>query len=63
MGEHYSKSQIGIIVTVIQNQGSAKSTVMNCISVGLANAGVSMKDVMVASTVAQLNGQMIVDPN
>jgi len=50
-------------VTVIQNEGSAKSAVMNCISLGLVNAGICMKDLLISCTVGTLNGKILVDIN
>lgn len=59
----YKKNQIEILVTVIQNEGGAKSAVMNCISLALINAGICMKDLVVSCTVATLNAQILVDIN
>jgi exosome complex component RRP41 len=59
----YKKHQIEIVVTVIQNEGSAKSAVMNCISLALINAGVCMRDILISCTVGSLNGRILVDPN
>lgn len=63
MADLYKKNQIEILVTVLQNEGSAKSAVMNCISIALVNAGICMKDMLVSCTVGMLNAQVIVDPN
>ena len=57
------KSQIEILVTVLQNEGSSKSAVMNSISMGLMNAGISMKDTVISCTVGMIGGQIMVDPN
>lgn len=63
MGELYKRHQIEILVTVVQNEGSAKSAVMNCISMALVNAGVAMRDLLVSCTVGALNGRVVTDPN
>ncbi len=63
MGDLYKKHQIEILVTVVQNEGSAKSAVMNCISMALVNAGVAMRDLLVSCTVGALHGRVITDPN
>ena len=63
IGETYKKSQIEIIVSVIQNEGSAKSAVFNCISLALINAGISMKDLIVSCTVGTINGAIMVAVN
>jgi exosome complex component RRP41 len=61
--ELYKKHQIEISVTVIQNEGSAKSAVMNCISMALVNAGVAMRDLLVSCTVGMIGSRVLVDPN
>lgn len=55
-GEVYKKSQIEVVVTVLQNEGSAKSAVMNCISLALIDAGVTLKDLLVSCGVGMLGG-------
>lgn len=59
----YKKHQIEILVSVIQNEGSAKSAVLNCISLALVDAGVCMKDLVVSCTVGTLMGTTVVDTN
>ena len=59
----YARSQIEVTVSVIENEGSAKSCVMNCITLGLTNAGICMKDLLVSCTVGSHNGQYLVDTN
>ena len=61
--ETYSKSQIEITVSVIENSGSAKSCVINSITMGLANAGICMRDLLVSCTVANYNGTYLIDTN
>jgi exosome complex component RRP41 len=36
---------------------------MNCISLGLVNAGICMKDLLISCTVGTLNGKILVDIN
>lgn len=48
---------------MLQNEGSAKSTVMNCICLALANAGIAMRDLLISCTVGTLNSKVLVDPN
>lgn len=45
------KSEIDIIVTVIQGDGSAKSAIFNAVTMALMDAGISMKDLVVSATV------------
>jgi exosome complex component RRP41 len=59
----YKKHQIEILVSVIQNEGSAKSAVLNCISLALVDAGICMKDLVVSCTVGTLQGLTVVDTN
>ncbi len=63
MADLYKKHQIEILVTVLQNEGSAKSAVMNCITLALSNAGICMRDMLVSCTVGTLNSRVIIDPN
>jgi exosome complex component RRP41 len=46
-------------VTLIQNDGSPKSAILNCITLALINAGISMKDFLVSSTVAHKHNSII----
>jgi hypothetical protein len=59
----YKKHQIEILVSVIQTEGSAKSAVLNCISLALVDAGICMKDLVVSCTVGTLQGLTVVDTN
>ena len=63
MADLYKKNQIEILVTVLQNEGGAKSAVMNCISIALINAGICMRDMLVSCTVGMLSTRVVVDPN
>jgi exosome complex component RRP41 len=63
VGEIYKKNEIEIVVTVIQNEGSAKSAVMNCITLALVNAGICMKDLLISCTVGYENGRLLIDTN
>ena len=63
LADLYKKNQIEILVTVLQNEGSAKSAVMNCISIALTNAGICMRDMLVSCTVGTMNTRILVDPN
>ena len=48
---------------MIENSGSAKSCVINSITMGLANAGICMRDLLVSCTVANYSGSYLVDTN
>lgn len=50
-------------MSVIQNEGSAKSTVINCITLGLANAGIAMRDLLISCTAGMLYGNVLIDTN
>lgn len=54
--EHYPRSTIQLIVTLIQNDGSSKSTILNCITMALINSGVLMRDFLISATVGCYRG-------
>ena len=49
--ETIGKSEIDVIVTVIQGDGSAKSAIFNAVTMALMDAGISMRDLVVSATV------------
>ena len=63
LADNYAKNQIEVTISVIENSGSAKSCVINCITFGLVNAGICMKDLLTSCTVGNCNGQLEVDLN
>jgi exosome complex component RRP41 len=44
---------------LIQNDGSSKSAILNCITLALVNAGIAMKDFLVSSTVGYKNESIL----
>jgi len=59
--EVYPKSQIHILVTIVQSDGSTKSAIFNAICLALLDAGIAMKDFMVACTTGILNYDVMID--
>ena len=55
MLELYPRSQIDLQVFVMESDGSYKSAAFNAVSLALMNAGIAMKDYLVATTSGLLN--------
>jgi len=59
--EDYPRSTIDCYAEVISSDGSTRVTALNALSLSLAMAGISMKDLIVACTAGKYNGELIVD--
>ena len=59
--ELYPRSQIDLQVFVLESDGSYKSAAFNAVSLALMNAGIAMKDFLVATTTGLLNKVAVVD--
>ncbi|KRX06503.1 Ribosomal protein S5 domain 2-type fold [Pseudocohnilembus persalinus] len=59
--ETLQKSEIDIIITILQGDGSTKAAIFNCITLALLDAGIGMKDFLVGSTVGLSNSEPFVD--
>ncbi|GIX66006.1 uncharacterized protein BcabD6B2_54420 [Babesia caballi] len=56
----YKNSTIHIFVNVLEADGGVKATVINAVLVALVDAGIAMRDLIVASTAAMLNSQLLI---
>jgi exosome complex component RRP41 len=61
MLELYPKSQIDLQVFVLESDGSYKSAAFNAVSLALMNAGIAMKDFLVATNSGLINHVAVVD--
>ncbi|KAL4435126.1 hypothetical protein ABPG74_003619 [Tetrahymena malaccensis] len=61
LAEQLGSGEIDIIVSVIQSDGSAKSSIFNAISLALMDAGIPMKDFTVSSTAISMNNEILLD--
>ena len=61
MLELYPKSQIDLQVCVLESDGSYKSAAFNAVSLALMNAGIAMKDFLVATNSGLINHVAVVD--
>ena len=61
MLELYPRSQIDLQVFVMESDGSYKSAAFNAVSLALMNAGIAMKDYLVATTSGLLNQVAVLD--
>jgi len=61
--ENYPKTTIDIYIEIIEADGSTRVTSINAASLALADAGVPMKDLVVAVSGGKINGKLIIDLN
>ena len=61
MLELYPRSQIDLQVMVLSSDGSYKSAAFNAVSLAIMNAGIAMRDFLVATTTGLLNNVAVVD--
>ncbi|GFE53793.1 exosome complex exonuclease [Babesia ovis] len=59
----YKNSTIHIYVNVLEADGGVKATAINAVLIALIDAGIAMKDLVVASTAVMLNNELFIDPN
>mmetsp|Transcript_32096 Transcript_32096/g.80767 ORF Transcript_32096/g.80767 Transcript_32096/m.80767 type:complete len:248 (+) Transcript_32096:36-779(+) len=59
----YPRSQIDIVVDIVQSDGGLKAACLNAITLALIDAGLPMKDFMVACTAGCIDGHVVVDTN
>lgn len=61
--EDFPKTTTDIFVEVLQADGSTRIASINAASLALADAGVPMKDLVVACSVGKIDGELVVDIN
>lgn len=61
--EEYPRAAIDCYVEVISSDGSTRASSLNAISLSLALAGISMKDLIIGLTAGKVNGNLIIDLN
>ncbi|MFH8080385.1 MAG: exosome complex exonuclease Rrp41 [Candidatus Aenigmatarchaeota archaeon] len=61
--ENYPKTTIDIFIEILQADGSTRVTSVNAVSLALADAGVPMKDLVVALSGGKINDTLILDLN
>uniref|UniRef100_A0A7S0VHA9 Uncharacterized protein n=1 Tax=Hemiselmis tepida TaxID=464990 RepID=A0A7S0VHA9_9CRYP len=59
----HPRSQIDIIVDILQSDGGLKAACLNAATLALIDAGLPMKDFMVACTAGCIDGHVVVDTN
>ena len=57
----YPKSQIDVQVFVLESDGSYRSSAFNAVSLALMDAGIAMKDFIVATTAGLLGNVAVID--
>merc|ERR1711957_204853 len=63
MGEQFPRSSIRLFVQILGSEGSAVPAAINAASLALADAGIPMRDLVVASTAGMLGKHVAVDLN
>ena len=61
MLESYPRSQIDLQICVLESDGSFKSAAFNAVSLALMNAGIAMKDYLVATTSGLMGNVAVLD--
>lgn len=61
MLESYPRSQIDLQICVLESDGSYKSAAFNAVSLALMNAGIAMKDYLVATTSGLMGNVAVLD--
>lgn len=61
MLEQYPRSQIDLQVFVLQADGGYRSAAFNAVSLALMDAGIAMKDFLVATTAGLLQNVAVLD--
>lgn len=61
--ENYPKTSIDVYIEIIQADGSTRVTSINAASLALADAGIAMKDLIVALSGGKINNELILDLN
>lgn len=59
--EEFPKATIDVYVYVLQADGSTRVTGLNAISLALADAGIPMRDLVVACSVGKIDGTLVLD--
>eukprot|EP01119_Soliformovum_irregulare_P015984 TRINITY_DN4585_c0_g1_i1.p1 TRINITY_DN4585_c0_g1~~TRINITY_DN4585_c0_g1_i1.p1 ORF type:complete len:181 (-),score=51.30 TRINITY_DN4585_c0_g1_i1:125-667(-) len=58
----HPRTEISIVVQVLNEDGSIVSTAVNAACLALIDAGIPMKNMIAATTIAYLDGDLILDP-
>lgn len=59
----YLKSQISVVVHVLEADGSILSTILNAVFLALMQAGIAMYDMLTSCTVGYVRGKLVLDMN
>jgi exosome complex component RRP41 len=59
----YLKSQISIVVHVLEADGSILSTILNAVFLAMMQGGIAMYDMLTACTVGYIRGKLVLDMN
>lgn len=63
MGDLYARSEVTICIQILQSDGGNTMAAINAGTLALIDAGIAMKDYVVACTAANLDGTAVLDAN
>ncbi|MER3601170.1 MAG: exosome complex exonuclease Rrp41 [Nitrososphaerota archaeon] len=61
--EEYPRTAIDVYMEVLQSDGGSRGAAITAASLALADAGISMRDLVVGCAVGKVNGRLVVDLN
>ena len=62
-GANLHRSQIDVVVEVLQSDGGLKAACLNAITLALIDSGLPMRDFMASCTASCIDGHVLVDTN
>lgn len=63
LSERYARSQIDVVLQVLQGDGGQRCCAVNAAAMALCDAGVQMRDVLAACSAGFLDGTPLLDLN
>ncbi|ORM39774.1 Exosome complex component RRP41 -like protein [Babesia sp. Xinjiang] len=63
LSQLYEDAAINVFVNVLEADGGVLATVINAVFIALIDAGIAMRDLVVACTAVMLNNELLLDPN
>mmetsp|Transcript_14207 Transcript_14207/g.30408 ORF Transcript_14207/g.30408 Transcript_14207/m.30408 type:complete len:253 (+) Transcript_14207:156-914(+) len=59
----FPKAIVDVQIMIIESQGGEVSAAITCASAALAHAGIPMRDLVLGASVAQVEGELVLDPS
>mmetsp|Transcript_37546 Transcript_37546/g.63205 ORF Transcript_37546/g.63205 Transcript_37546/m.63205 type:complete len:254 (-) Transcript_37546:241-1002(-) len=61
--EAFPKAIVDVQILVVEGQGGEVAAAITCASAALAHAGIPMRDLVIGASVAQVEGELVLDPS